>query len=42
MVRDGEGRLLKFQRSLDQVIDSIGAVEKRVFGVAVEMNEGHP
>jgi hypothetical protein len=31
MVGDGESGLLEFESPLDQVIDSVGAVEKRVF-----------
>ena len=42
VVGDGQGGLLEFKSPLDEVIDSIGAVEKGVFGVAVEMYEGHP
>ena len=41
MVGDREGGLLELERPFDQVIDSICAVEKGVFGVAVEMYEGH-
>ena len=37
----GEGRLLELQRSVDEIIDAVGAVEKRVFGVAMEVDEGH-
>ena len=41
VIRDGEGGLLELQRPRDQVVNAICAVEKGVFRVAVEMNEGH-
>ena len=37
----GEGRLLKFQCLRDEIIDAVRAVEKGVFGMAVEVDEGH-
>jgi hypothetical protein len=33
--------LLELQRLGDEIIDTVCAVEKRVFGVAVKVNEGH-
>ena len=33
--------LFEFQRSRDEIIDAVCAVEKGVFGVAVKVNEGH-
>jgi hypothetical protein len=37
----GEGGLFELQRSIDEIINAVGAVEKRVFGVAMEVDEGH-
>ena len=37
----GEGGLFEFQRSIDEIINAVGAVEKGVFRVAVEVDEGH-
>lgn len=37
----GQGRLLEFQRLRDQIIDPVCTVEKGVFGMAVEVDEGH-
>ena len=37
----GEGRLLEFKRLRDQIIDPVCTVEKGVFGMAVEVDEGH-
>ena len=36
-----EGRLLEFQRLRDQVTDPVCTVEKGVFGMAMEVDEGH-
>jgi len=36
-----KGGLFELQRSVDEIIDAVGAVEKRVFGVAMEVDEGH-
>ena len=33
--------LFELQRSRDEIIDAVCAVEKGVFGVAVQVNEGH-
>ena len=41
MIGDRERGLLELERPRDQVIDPVGAVEKGVLGVAVEMDEGH-
>ena len=41
MIGYGEGRLLEFQRLRNQIIDSVCTVEKGVFGMAVEVDEGH-
>ena len=41
VIGDGERRLLELLRALDQVLDAVGAVEEREFGVAVEMDERH-
>lgn len=41
MIGDREGGLLELEGPLDQVINSIGAVEKRILGVAVKVDEGH-
>ena len=41
VIGDGESGLLEFESPLYQVIDSVGAVEKRVLGMTMEMNEGH-
>ena len=37
----GEGGLFELQRSIDEIINAVGAVEKRVFRVAMEVDEGH-
>ena len=37
----GEGWLLELQRLRDQIIDPVCTVEKGVFGMAVEVDEGH-
>ena len=37
----GEGWLLELQRLRDEIVDPVCAVEKRVFGMAVEVDEGH-
>ena len=37
----GEGGLFELQRFIDEIIDAICAVEKRVFRVAMEVDEGH-
>ena len=37
----GEGWLLEFQRLRYEIIDAVCAVEKGVFGMAVEVDEGH-
>jgi hypothetical protein len=39
MVRQGDGRLLELLRTTDEVSDAIGAVEKGVLGMAVQMAE---
>ena len=36
-----ESGLFELQRSVDEIVDAVGAVEKRVFGVAMEVDEGH-
>ena len=36
-----ECRLFELQRSRDEIIDAVCAVEKGVFGMAVEVDEGH-
>jgi hypothetical protein len=41
VVGDRERGLLELQSSPDQVIDSVCAVEKRVLGVRMKVNEGH-
>ena len=41
VIGDGECGLLELERTSDQVIDPICAVEEGVLGVAVKMNEGH-
>jgi hypothetical protein len=37
----GEGWLLELQRLRNEIFDSVCAVEKGVFGMAVEVDEGH-
>ena len=37
----GEGGLLEFQRFIDEIINAVCTVEKRVFRVAMEVDEGH-
>jgi hypothetical protein len=39
VIGDGERRLFELLRATDEVANSIGAVEQRVFGMTVEMNE---
>jgi hypothetical protein len=39
VIGDGERRLFELLRATDQVADSIGAIEQRVFGMTVEMDE---
>ena len=41
MIGDGERRLFEFLGAPYQVIDAICAIQKGVFRVAMEMNEGH-
>ena len=41
MIGDGEGGLLQLARAHDEIIDAVRAVEERVFGVAVKMDERH-
>ena len=41
VIGDRQRRLLELLRPADQVVDPVGAVEEGVFGVAVEVNEGH-
>ena len=41
MVGERQGGLLEFLRARYQVIDAVRAVEERVLGVAVEVDEGH-
>lgn len=37
----GEGRLFELESSTDEIVDPVCAVEKGVFRVTMEMNEGH-
>ena len=37
----GEGWLFEFERSTDEIVDPVCAVEEGVFGMAVEMDERH-
>ena len=41
VISDRQGRLLELQRSIDEIIDAVCTVEKRVFRVAMEVDEGH-
>ena len=41
MVGDREGGLLELLGARDQVVDPVRAVEQRVLGVAVQVDEGH-
>ena len=41
MIGYGKSGLFEFQRPLDQVVYSVGAVEKGVFRMAVKMYKGH-
>ena len=41
VIGDREGRLLELLGPADQVVDPVRAVQQRVLGVAVEMDEGH-
>ena len=42
VVGDRQSGLLELLRAPNQVVDSIGTVEERVLGMAMQMNEGHP
>jgi hypothetical protein len=39
VVRDGERRLFELQRAIDEVINPVRAVQKRIFGMAMQVNE---
>ena len=41
MIGDRQRGLLELLGALDQIVDPVGAVEERVFRVAMEMDEGH-
>lgn len=41
MVSNGECRLLEFERSGNQALNAVGAVEQGVLSMAMQMNEGH-
>jgi hypothetical protein len=41
MVGDGDGRHLQFFGAADQLLNVAEAIQKRVFSVNVEMDEGH-
>jgi hypothetical protein len=41
VIGNGQSRLLELLGSPDQVVDPVRAVEERVLGMAVEMDEGH-
>ena len=41
MIRNGQGRLLELERTSDEVVDAVCPVEKGIFGVAMQMYEGH-
>jgi hypothetical protein len=41
MIGDREGRLLELEGPGDQVVDPVGAVEQRVLGMTVKVDEGH-
>ena len=41
VIRDCERRLLELERPTDEVVDPVRAVEEGVFGMTMEMNEGH-
>src|SRR3569833_2469255 len=41
VIGNGERRLFQLLGALDQIVDPIGAVEKRVLRMAVEMDERH-
>jgi hypothetical protein len=40
MIGDRERRHLELLGARDEAVDAIGAIEQRVFGMAVEMDEG--
>ena len=41
VIGDRQSRLFELQRLTDEIIDAVCTVEKRVFGVAMEVDEGH-
>ena len=41
MVRNGQRRLLELERTCDEILDAVGPVEEGIFGMAMQMNEGH-
>lgn len=41
MIGDGERGLLELEGAPDQIIDAVSAIQQGIFGVTMEMNEGH-
>src|SRR5690606_38912980 len=41
VVSNRQRRLLEFPGAPDEIVESVGAVQQRVLGVAVKMTEGH-
>jgi hypothetical protein len=41
VVGNREGRLFQLLCPADQIIDPVGSIQERVFGMAVEVDEGH-
>jgi hypothetical protein len=41
VIRDRQCGLLELERSGDQIVDAIRAIEEGILRVAVEMDEGH-
>ena len=41
VIGNGEGGLLEFQGTPDQVVNPVGAVEQRILGMTMEMYERH-
>jgi hypothetical protein len=41
MIRDGQRRLLELDSPPNEVFESVGAVEQRILGMAMEVDERH-
>ena len=41
MVGNCQSRLFELEGARDEIVNAIGAVQERVFGMAMQMNERH-